>query len=478
MPKPRSAGPLDRYGRFGEEIRLLRKSKGLNQAALAELLSTNLADGGIHRDTVGAWERGGAFPSSPNLSALMRVLGFGHEDVYVWTKGSADDVEGGGQNDLAIGSRASKSADALSVLHHARDVLVATKDHARFGVDVRLRCILIGRTRSKAALFLDIQDDTGQIQAVLAQSVDNLDEWKAAVEYRVGNSLDIIGKTSGKYSAAIVEITRLSAISVGEPVAERGRRSVGLGSPITQAYVARLQRIIRNAFEEDGYVEISTRMISSSAPPSPGLYPLRVLYDGFGAPFYIAPSPAPQLIQTLSSTSYDRVFTISRCFTQGYRDPVVSVESVIIVAATRGQSIRDRLLAADTLIRDLLLRPETRTSQAVSWPTTRLLSFEAVDATSSAAVSSPEIQLFRGIAGGGGPTELGRLCWPRHPELRTQFSEYVIAEGYSVGRADAVAFSVLTINVDRLLTLILEQADLRRIPSLVGPTDHIAREGS
>jgi hypothetical protein len=51
--------------------------------------------------------------------------------------------------------------------------------------------------------------------------------------------------------------------------------------------------------------------------------------------------------------------------------------------------------------------------------------------------------------------------------MASEFSEHVLAEGYAVGGKDQSAFSVITINVDRLLTLIFEQVDLRRIPALV-----------
>lgn len=334
------------------------------------------------------------------------------------------------------------------------------------GRPVELHCIIVKRNKTRTSLFLDVQDETGVLQAV-AQS-DQFDEhkWSAATSLRLGDAVIVRGETTTSFRSASVACSSIELVENIVPTAQRGRRTMGVGSPVSQAYVARLQRYIRLALEDAGYIEVATRLITSTPPPMPGLYPLKVVYDGFGAPFYITPSPVPQVIQALASTSYKRVFTVSRCFTQGYRDPVVSVESIIATAAARQTHIEALLLWLDQTVRTLLLKPETKSARTIDWPETRTISYESFEGTASAAVDQPEIQLFTGLSAAPQISTLGRLCWPRHPEMHSEFSEHVLAEGYTVGDRRSPAFSVATVNIDRLLTLLFEQAELRRIPAL------------
>lgn len=55
-------------GRFGRVVRQLREARGLTIEELGEAL------GGVHRNTVGAWERGQSMPAPENLDALASAF--------------------------------------------------------------------------------------------------------------------------------------------------------------------------------------------------------------------------------------------------------------------------------------------------------------------------------------------------------------------------------------------------------------------
>lgn len=359
----------------------------------------------------------------------------------------------------------------MITLYHARDIYAALEVDPNCSQAADLKCVLLRRNKQRNELFLDLQDDSAIVQAVMTKSHVPAVAWNKAVERRPGDAILVRGHVTSEFKLARLRVDTVDLITEEVPTPELGRPTarMGLGSPVTQAFISRLTKAIREILERDGQIEIATRMISSAPPPTPGVYPLRVLYDGFGAPFFIAPSPAPQLIRTLATTSYNKVFTVSRCFSQGYRDPIVSVESVIVTSAQRNVSVDAVLINFDATIRALLSRPETRRAGKAAWPRTIRRNLGRIGEEASAGVETPEIQIFETKEPSDVSMEIGRLCWPTRQGAETEFAEYVLAEGYSVGGPKAPAYSVVSINVDRLLMLLFEQPDLRRIPALNFP---------
>lgn len=353
----------------------------------------------------------------------------------------------------------------MQTVYHARDIPAVLSVEPASVAKVRLKCVVLSRNKQKRSVFLNLQDESGAVQAVVEKEKVHDSVWTAAINLRAGEAATIHGELTTAFRGAQVRATAISPVLPEQPRVDRGGR-VGTGSPVSQVYAARLKRIVREYYQHADYAEIATRLISSIPPPSPGVYPLRVLYPGYGAPFYITPSPAPQLIDALTSTAYDQLFTVARCFTQVYRDPQVSVESVIVTSIKRKEGIQPLLVFADQMVRELLLRPETRTAHKSDWPNTQIVRLSRLGANTSAAVTCPEIQIFTESHSDVNASEVGRLCWPLEAAGTAEFREYVLAEGYTAGLPDDPAFSIMSINVDRLLTLILEQADLRRIPAL------------
>lgn len=349
-------------------------------------------------------------------------------------------------------------------IHHIRDLLLIDVS-VETAATALLKCIVIKRNKQGRRLFIDVQDDTGATQLVVEQEHVAPGHWEFAVARRAGESIVVSVTRSAKFPSASALVTSIEAVTSPAPLLQRGMRSNGLASPVTQAYVARLQRHLRQSLEEESYIEVVTRLITSSKP-APGLYPLKVLYDGYGAPFYISPSPVPQLVQTLANTPYDKVFAVAKCFTQGYRDPIVSVESTIVTFAARRSTLEQGLRSADSLIRVLLKQAGALPGGSDAVPPELPTRRSRLDDSSSSAVTAPEIQIFAPPEPGLAISESGRLCWPTLREGHDSFREYVVAEGFCVGTATSPAYSVITINVDKLISMLFEHVDLRRIPSL------------
>lgn len=373
-------------------------------------------------------------------------------------------------------------------IYHLRD-LVHRLSAYRVGEKVDLQAIIIDRNKRGNFIFLSVQDETDNTQVIFKRIDVSAGAWEVAVGLRAGDSVRISGLSTRDFldsapqkgvpnrtiqTAATIIGEDVRKLASAKPTLDRGGRTVGLSSPVTQVFLSRLKNQLLEELHkaEPDLDEIDTRLVTSQPPKPGGAYPLKVHYDGYGAPFYIVPSPVPQLIQLLATTPRKGAFCVSRCFTQGYRDPIVSVESLIVSIACRGRTVGDLLLSADRMFRSLLENdPIERKKLVPNAPKPKIVRHEQFDSKADAAVLQPEVQLFRTPEMQPSAFEIGRLCWPPLSKATADFQEYVIAEGHTAGTPQNTAYAVMTINIDRLLTIVFEQIDLRRIPNLPGTED-------
>ena len=359
----------------------------------------------------------------------------------------------------------------METLHHIRDLhsILESEHPDSDGMAAHLRCIVVKKIKNKKiknkiVTLFRIQDDSGVIQAVLEKDEDDIEAWNLGKCFQSGDSIEIVGKLSNGYPKPSVIIERIESSGENNGITEN-QKALRPNNSLTQTFLARIKRLVRTHYENDTYVEISTRLISSTPIRDDGVYPLQVVYNGFGASFHITPSPVPQLINCLANTSYNKIFTMSRCFTQTYRDPVASVESVVISVASRSETIEKLLFEVDSMLREILASPHLGEKDSYNFPNTNKCEFDRIDAHSSAVVDSPQVQIFTDQ---NDDILVGRLCWPLNSidYKDRNFSEYVIAEGYSAGSTEEPAFATMTINLERLITLLFDKTDLRRMPSL------------
>jgi hypothetical protein len=168
-------------------------------------------------------------------------------------------------------------------------------------------------------------------------------------------------------------------------------------------------------------------------------------------------------VRFASRTTFDALFSISRSFTQTYRDPVASVESVIISIFKRGIGVGECLQFANEQILKILTDHAPDDVPALQRGLPRHNAYSSFELAGK-AVQEPEIQVFELAEE---PNQImGRLCWPSKAENIGHFSEYVLAEGFAVGKSENPGFSVVSINVDRVFNLMFDDADIRRIPNL------------
>ncbi len=350
--------------------------------------------------------------------------------------------------------------------YYVRDVRRASELFADsvVGAPAELSGLITRRTKGKAALFLDIEDGTGTIQ-LMALRRRGESFWEHVLTFhsraKVRASGTIVRSDTGELS---LEVSDLSAHSFPAPKARAGAHADEVLT-LTGVYLARLQRHFRGQLEKEGFTEVSTRLISRRWP-SGGVHPLKIVYDGFGKPFFLSTSPVPQLVRALIDSPFSRVFSMSRCFTQTYRDPYVSVESVIASGAATDIEITDVLRMCHAIAVDLYASDRTAPLTHVA-KTVHAVQLDWPADPRRPAVTEPEIQLFSLPAGDHErSTRVAKLCWPFDSPDPFLHNEYVVAEGYSELIRGGASLTCFTINVERLLAILLTDCDIRRIPAL------------
>lgn len=417
--------------RLAELLQRAQHALGLNQRELARL--ANISEGQMSGIATGhkplrkeTFERLRSVTPPPLIPDL--------EEIYRLSRGEGEQV-----------------------LLHARDV-AAVADTSTKEIGAHVIGLITQRYKKSDRLDWTLTDETGSVPIVVQNAVLDTPFEIARGKLR-GDRVDVRGFLGKNPRGS----TSIIATRIADPSPNANKALPGGSEAAAGIYIARLTAHFRTRLIADGYLEIATKLLSSSWPVT-GLYPLKALYDGFGQPFYIAPSPLPQLVKSLIETRYEKIFTVSRCFTQTYRDPTASVESAIISTATTQGSIESALSMCHSMVERLYLAAETAPRQ--ERPATLVVRRGEWPPGETQAVSSPEVQLYE-VAGPDGTRLVGRLLWPQLRAAGEDFQEYVLAEGFSQAKTGE-SLTCFTINIERLLALLFAEVDIRRIPTMAG----------
>lgn len=345
------------------------------------------------------------------------------------------------------------------------------------GQPARIRGIITRRTKTKHKTFLDVADRTGDtIQLVIESSSPC---WGVATT--VGprdtvlahGALTVMHPKHDQSPVLSIAATDLSKVRSAEDEEKADDPEVaGSVAPHRAIYVARLANHFRQRLVAQAFSEVATKLISTDWPDD-GVEVLRVTFEGFGAPIFLSPSPVPQLIDSIIESPFNRIFSVGRCITPTYRDPHVSTEADVIAVVALDMHIRRVLEEVHKMAVELYRSGPTAPLRSVR-TTVEVKSLEWPPSGLATAVSDPELQIFapldRNNSLSGPGTELARLCWPRD-DPQPQLRDCVLAEGYSQLAGEQATLTAAVINIERLLTLLIEERNIRRIPKLAGESE-------
>jgi OB-fold nucleic acid binding domain len=350
-------------------------------------------------------------------------------------------------------------------LRYSRDVETHLRITPEKEAHAELSGLVTSARSSGRIRFFDLRDTTGTCQLIAERQLLTEADWVSVVALRKGNFASISGRVGfssrGQTSVFLSRGPSQKDGSLASPISGSSPDYAAVG---TQIFLARLRHRAAEFFRNTGYVELEPKFISADWRFL-GLEPLRIVYPGFGAAAFLAPTPSTQLMDALAATGTGAVFSCSRCFSSTYRDEQSSAESLIVSAKWLGESpINHYELICDAVryvFSGLETFPEAGLFPENEWAQTSVS--EILENHQGKEVAVPTLEVYSNPSIARGPdgarvSELVRLVWP----LRR-----TIAEGSQEVLDSGQVISSTTIHIERMVSL-LRNLPVRHIRNLGG----------
>ena len=237
------------------------------------------------------------------------------------------------------------------------------------------------------------------------------------------------------------------------------------GVVATQFFLAAIRRIAEAYFIRERFEQFEPSFLTSSKSASQ-IEPLAIIFPGYGGSSYLAPSPAPQLMEAILVSSNPRVFCVSRCFSGSIRDGYTSAESLILCAHQLDASLDQMCILAQGAVKAVFhqyaTRPKLSAPKEQQWLETSAWPVKERDWSDlELTVQEPEIHRYRAHPASSNERaqSIFRVCWP---------TDVVLAEGHTELVDGRVPLGGITIHLERMVPL-LRDVTLRRLRQIVRP---------
>jgi hypothetical protein len=352
-----------------------------------------------------------------------------------------------------------------ALIRQARDALIHVELIPERSARVELRGVITRVRNHGGLIFYIFEDATATLQLLARRDRFGPDDWVQM--RRVKPSARVIAKgmmsksLSGEPTVVLDDLLRPldSTETSGAARTIRSLDRVGV-----RLFLARLRYKAEAFFRSRGFLQIEPNFISTTWDIV-GIEPLRVEYEGFGAPTYLTPSPSPQLLAAMEATGSDKAFAVGRCFTTTYRDETTSAESLILMAKVARATINDLADLSQEALSATLGDRETMPENYLQltkdgW---RSVLLEEPPLPGRLALSAPIIRIYE-LPSEGPDTPNGTIsgvailqaCWP---------PRHVLAEGSVRKLSGQTGIGTITLFLERMVPL-LKDVPLRQIRDL------------
>jgi hypothetical protein len=350
-------------------------------------------------------------------------------------------------------------------LFYCRDVESHLRLDDQVEADANLTGLITAVRDSGGVRFYNLRDVTGVVQLIAERDSLGETDWEMLASIKAGLRVSAVGRVGrsrrGQDSVFLYRAPSISDNTLESPISGAAPDYAQVG---IQIFIARLRNRAADFLRTNGYLEIEPKFISAQWS-SRGVEPLEIIYPGFGASAYLAPSPATQLIEALVATGTQAVFAQSRCFSTTFRDEKSSAESLIVsakainVPPAEHYSLLRRAISYS--FGELETRPEAGLFPVSEWRQ-KIIEGPLVE-HSGAEVKVPTLEVYRApnIARSNDYVRVQELCRLVWPPRRT------IAEGAQEQLDSGLSVSSTTIHIERMASL-LRDVPVRQIRNLGG----------
>jgi aspartyl/asparaginyl-tRNA synthetase len=318
--------------------------------------------------------------------------------------------------------------------------------------------------RSNRVRFFKLQDFSEAIQVVVLRDELEPETFQAFTELTLGSGVALRGHVAKSSNGTISFFPTagprlLTALTDVELLHEDAS---GIA---TQVLLARLESLVRTAFLQQDYVELTPRYLSSSWPKG-GLEPLQVRFAGQSVvPLYLAVSPVPQLVRSILAVGDKNFFTVSRTFATNFLADQNGAEAIVAACIELEAAFESVVDDSVDLIQHLLASPSTGTSSDIRehWASTPSRS-EGPTIEIPSEPNGLHLHIASEAMNTRGP---GNFLVGRAFQVHWR-SQLILLDGYELQIAQDTYALVRVIYLERCLRLMQAQ-DNRRIRDMVNP---------
>ncbi|MBI5221004.1 MAG: hypothetical protein HY978_04205 [Candidatus Liptonbacteria bacterium] len=313
-------------------------------------------------------------------------------------------------------------------------------------------------------VFMTLRDATGSVQLKCGFDTMSAEQWQSAKALKLADRITVTGAAGfNTFHATQTPTVFADTLSILLP-GQFGDTEL-LGSEreavTKQFFLSRLRTKAQLFFASRGFEEFDAYYLSSRQV-SYAITSLRVVFPGFGAPTFMAPSPASQLLTALFAAPSSKVFCVSRCFSNEIRDGYTSAESPLVCLMQLAASTETLCQLGEDCIKavfsDIVTMPDLAETHQAWLGSDSWLRQQFSLETESEEVSEPTIQIFPppNTAVSHGLQSVFRISWPER---------FVLVEGHTQLIDTKLSLGGFTLHLERMIPA-LRTVILRRLRPL------------
>lgn len=348
-----------------------------------------------------------------------------------------------------------KEEKPREVLFHCRDIWKFHKLLPSVLVFADIRGLIADLIDRGGIIIMRLIDATGQIRVEFHRSESNEESWRIIKKIRKMDRICITGLVREKEEKLFI-IPEGFQIFLPKTISNLSLQELDENIVSSQFFLARIRSRAASFLINNGFEEFEPNMISVTRGETK-IDPLRVIFNGYGSPLYLIPSPAAQLREAIITAPAEKVFCVSRCFSATIRDGYTSAESMILCLRQLNISIEEICTLGESIIKNILghftTMPEIYDATWLSGKAWKRVTCKTI--FPEGAIDLPEIQIQLAQ-----PEEkishIFRVIWPPN---------HIIAEGHIESISKDISLGGMTIHLEKIV-LILKDFPFRRLRHL------------
>lgn len=190
--------------------------------------------------------------------------------------------------------------------------------------------------------FIIITDGTAKIQLIAQEDRVGEPAWDVVKQIKESTIVEVTGEVGySNNGRPSVFLTQAPVVSPPLPI-DQWPNVTQIGH---QIILAKVKTIISGYLDQKKFLEIYPKFLSTSWRETE-VESLKVIFPGFGVPVHLVPTSATQLLRTIATTGFPKVYAVSKRFTFEHTHDFDGTECDVVMAKIQNGNLKDMIRIA------------------------------------------------------------------------------------------------------------------------------------